>query len=295
MSAIKKVAVVGAGLMGSGVVQVTAAAGISVTMIDVKEDIVKKAVSGIEKAVARGFKKAIETKKIDEAGAKAKVDEIVSRIKVTTSTEDGVKDADLVIEAATENLAVKHKIFAGIDKAAPKTSILASNTSSLVIAEIAQAVSRPAQFAGLHFFNPVPVMKLVEVVRGPATDDKTFDSLLAFGKAIGKVPVKCKDTPGFIVNRLLVPNLFEAIRLVERGDASIEDTDTAMMLGAGHPMGPFTLADLVGLDIVKAIGDGWHKKYPTVELFKPSPLLDKLVSEGKLGKKTGQGFYNYNK
>lgn len=281
--------------MGSGIAQVSAVAGLKVNLIDVQENILKSALSSIEKNIFRGYKKSIEAKKIDEAGATQQVKEIVSRISLNQKAEDGVKEADLVIEAAPENLALKHKIFASIDKAAPAHAIFASNTSSLQIKDICTTVSpgRVGQFAGLHFFNPVPMMKLLEVVRGPQTSEQTFNTLLEYGKGIGKTTVKCKDTPGFIVNRLLVPNLFEAIRLVERGDASMEDTDTAMKLGAGHPMGPFALADMVGLDTCKSIMDGWHEKYPGVEIFKPSPWLTKLVAEGKLGKKTGKGFYNY--
>ena len=177
---------------------------------------------------------------------------------------------------------------------APEKTIFASNTSSLPIADIADATpSRKDRFGGLHFFNPVPVMKLLEVIRIPETSDETVQAMQEWGKAMGKTTVAAKDTPGFIVNRLLVPNLMEAIRMVERGDATAKDVDIAMKLGAGNPMGPFELADYVGLDTIKFIVDGWHQKYPDQPLFKPSPTLDKLVAEGKLGKKTNEGFYKY--
>jgi len=293
MSRISKVAVIGGGLMGSGIAQVSAAAGLKVNLIDVKEAILKTAMSTIEKNVFRGYKKSIESKKIDEASARQEVDKILARINCHAKAEDAVSDVDLVIEAATENLSIKHKIFASIDKAAPAHTIFASNTSSIQIKDICTAVNRTDRFAGLHFFNPVPVMKLLEVVRGPTTSDETFNALLDYGKDIGKTTVKCKDTPGFIVNRLLIPSIFEAIRLVERGDATLEDADTALKLGAGHPMGPFSLADLIGLDTTKAIMDGWHAKYPEAQIFQPSPWLDSLVAEGHLGKKTGRGFYTY--
>jgi 3-hydroxyacyl-CoA dehydrogenase len=177
---------------------------------------------------------------------------------------------------------------------APAKTIFASNTSSLSIGAIAESTpQRLDRFGGLHFFNPVPVMKLLEVVRIPQTSDETFNAMLEWGKAMGKTTVSCKDTPGFIVNRLLVPNLMESIRMVERGDATPEDVDTSMKLGAGYPMGPFELADYVGLDTTKFIIDGWSKRFPNETLFKPSSLLNKLVSDGKLGRKTGEGFYKY--
>ncbi|NXF95134.1 HCDH protein, partial [Eubucco bourcierii] len=174
-----------------------------------------------------------------------------------------------------------------------RRTIFASNTSSLQITQMANSTTRQDRFGGLHFFNPVPMMKLVEVIKTPMTSQKTFESLMDFSKAVGKSPVSCKDTPGFIVNRLLVPYMMEAVRLFERGDASKEDIDVAMKLGAGYPMGPFELLDYVGLDTSKYIIDGWHSLEPNNPLFAPSPLLNKLVEEKKLGKKTGEGFYKY--
>jgi 3-hydroxyacyl-CoA dehydrogenase len=218
----------------------------------------------------------------------------MSRIIYTTDLENSVKDnCDLLIEAIVENMKIKQDMFTKLDKVAPSSTIFASNTSSLPITEMASVTQRKDKFGGLHFFNPVPVMKLVEVIRIADTSEQTFDTLLSFGKAVQKVPVSCKDTPGFIVNRLLVPYMAEAIRLLERGDASARDIDTAMKLGAGYPMGPIELLDYVGLDTNKFILEGWHKMDPENPLYKPSEMLNKLVEEGKLGLKTGEGLYKY--
>merc|ERR1719318_1399505 len=199
----------------------------------------------------------------------------------------------MVLESVVENMALKQKLFAEYDQIAPAKTIFASNTSSLPISEIASSSSRPDRFGGLHFFNPVPVMKLLEVVRIPQTSDETYNAMVAWGKAMGKATVECKDTPGFIVNRLLVPYLMEAVRMVERGDASAKDVDVAMKLGAGHPMGPFELFDYIGHDTMDLIMQGWSGRYPDETLFRRSEMVQKLVAEGKLGKKTGEGFYKY--
>ncbi|CAG11476.1 unnamed protein product, partial [Tetraodon nigroviridis] len=221
------------------------------------------------------------------------IQKVLQNVSTSTDSVSAAQSSDLVLEAIVENLKVKQDIFGQLDKVAPEHTIFASNTSSLPITDIASATNRLDRFGGLHFFNPVPMMKLVEVIATSATSKETFDSLLDFSRVLGKTPVSCKDTPGFIVNRLLVPCLAEAVRLYERGHGSKEDIDIAMKLGAGYPMGPFELADFVGLDTIKFILDGWSEKYPSNPLFAPIDLLNKLVAEGKLGKKTGEGFYKH--
>ncbi|XP_076830837.1 hydroxyacyl-coenzyme A dehydrogenase, mitochondrial [Brachyhypopomus gauderio] len=289
-AAIKHVTVIGGGLMGSGIAQVAAATGHVVVLVDTCEDILKKSAKGIEGSLKRVVKKKFADK--PEAGEEF-VQKVLQNISTSTDAASVVKNTDLVVEAIVENLKVKRDLFSALDKVAPENTIFASNTSSLPIADIASSTGRVDRFGGLHFFNPVPMMKLVEVVQAPATSQETFDALLDFSRALGKHPVSCKDTPGFIVNRLLVPYLIEAVRLHERGHGSKEDIDVAMKLGAGYPMGPFELLDYVGLDTSKFIIDGWNEMDPENPLFAPSPLLNKLVSEGKWGKKTGEGFYKH--
>jgi len=289
---IKHVTVIGSGLMGSGIVQVTAASGIAVTMVDIKQELLDKAKARIETSLQRVAKKQFADK---PAEGQKYIEGVLKNIVLSTKSEVAVEKTDLVIEAIVENLEKKQQLFAVLDKAAPKTAIFTSNTSSLPIGAIASSTKRQDRFGGLHFFNPVPVMKLLEVVKTDLTSEETFKSLLAYGASVGKTTVSCKDTPGFIVNRLLVPYMMESIRLYERGDASMRDIDTAMKLGAGYPMGPFELGDYVGLDTTKFIIDGWSKAYPNEPLFKQSPFLNKLVAEGKLGVKTGEGFYKYEK
>ncbi|XP_018561855.1 hydroxyacyl-coenzyme A dehydrogenase, mitochondrial [Anoplophora glabripennis] len=291
-NAIKNVTVIGGGLMGSGIAQVAAQTGHNVTLVEVNADILKKAESSIANSLSRVAKKLY---KDDASAAKKFVDETQSRIKGSTNTSESVADSDLVVEAIVEKLEVKHKLFESLDKVAPPKTIFASNTSSLSITEIASVTNRKDRFGGLHFFNPVPVMKLLEVVRTPDTSEQTYQALMAWGKAVGKTCITCKDTPGFVVNRLLVPYMAEAIRMMERGDASPQDIDTAMKLGAGYPMGPIELADYVGHDTSLSISEGWHKKFPDNPLFEPCASVKKLVSEGKLGRKSGEGFYKYNK
>lgn len=291
-SSIKNVTVIGGGLMGAGIAQVAAQTNHNVVLVDVSDDLLKKSVANIDTSLKRIAKKKFEG---DKDGAEKFIKDTLARLTTNVDAEKAVSNSDLVIEAIVENLAVKQKLFAGLDKAAPKNTIFASNTSSLPIKEIALTSERKDRFGGLHFFNPVPLMKLLEVIRIPETSDETFNLLLEFGKNMGKHTVSCKDTPGFIVNRLLLPYMNEAMKMLERGDATAKDIDTAMKLGAGYPMGPFELADYVGLDTNKFIIDGWHARHPTNEMFNPSPLLDKLVKEGKLGKKTGEGFYKYEK
>lgn len=276
--------------MGAGIAQVAAATGHTVTLVDQQEDILKKSVAGIEGSLKRVVKKKFADK--PEAGT-AFIQNVMKNVSISTDAASVVQSTDLVLEAIVENLKIKQSVFGGLDKVAPSHTIFASNTSSLPIADIASATSRLDRFGGLHFFNPVPVMKLVEVIGTSSTSQETFDSLLNFSKALGKTPVSCKDTPGFIVNRLLVPYMMEAIRLHERGHGSKEDIDIAMKLGAGYPMGPFELLDYVGLDTAKFIMDGWSAMDPGNPLFAPSEMLNKLVAEGKYGKKTGEGFYKY--
>lgn len=278
--------------MGAGIAQVSAAAGLSVTLVDASAAACANGLGMIKKSLDRQYKKEAE---VDADAAARKVAAVLGRITSGTDAAAAVTNADLAIEAVTENLALKQKIFSAMDAAAPASCIFASNTSSLSIAAIASATKRSDRFGGLHFFNPVPMMKLLEVVRIPQTTDAVNSSLLAYGAAIGKSVVQCGDTPGFIVNRLLVPYMMEAIRMLERGDASMEDIDVSMKLGAGYPMGPFQLLDYVGLDTCKFIVDGWHKLHPENPLFNPSPLLDKMVAEGKFGMKNGQGFRSHKK
>lgn len=277
--------------MGSGIAQTAAATGHSVVLVDQTDDILSKSVKGIEDSLKRVAKKKFADK--PEAAADF-IKKTMSNIKTSTDPASVVHSTDLVIEAIVENIQTKHDLFKTLDTFAPEQTLFASNTSSLSITDIANSTTRQDRFGGLHFFNPVPVMKLVEVVQTPMTSRKTFDALMDFSRAMGKHPVSCKDTPGFIVNRLLVPYMLEAVRLHERGHGSKEDIDVAMKLGAGYPMGPFELLDYVGLDTSKFIVDGWHELEPNNPLFAPSPLLNKLVESGKLGKKTGEGFYKYN-
>ncbi|XP_045523326.1 hydroxyacyl-coenzyme A dehydrogenase, mitochondrial-like [Pieris brassicae] len=291
-SAIKNVTIIGGGLMGSGIAQVTAQAGQDVTLVDVNSDVLAKSQKSISNSLNKISKKIYKDNP-QEAEKFAK--EAFARIKISTDPVSAVKETDLVIEAIVENLEVKHSLFQKLDNAAPAHTIFTSNTSSLSINEIASVVKRKDKFGGLHFFNPVPIMRLLEVVRGMDTTDITFRTMMDWGKSVGKTCVSCKDTPGFIVNRLLVPYIAEAIRLLERGDASARDIDIAMKLGAAYPMGPIELADYVGLDTTKFILDGWAKKYPDQALFRPIHTLNKLVSEGKLGVKSGEGFYKYEK
>jgi len=274
--------------MGNGIAQIAAQAGHRVTICDLNEELLKKSLQSIQSSLQRIAKK--------EADIKVGEEMVVKTMKNLSTSSDGVKavtQADVVIEAIVENLSVKQKLFASLDSAARPATIFASNTSSLSIGAIASATKRRDRFGGLHFFNPVPMMKLVEVVKTPETSEATHKWLLDFGKSIGKTTVSCTDTPGFVVNRLLVPYLTEAIRLKERHVASTEDIDSAMKLGAGHPMGPLQLCDFIGLDTIKFILDGWTKQFPDDKVFKPIALLDKLVAEGKLGKKSGEGFYKY--
>jgi 3-hydroxybutyryl-CoA dehydrogenase len=281
--AIHKVGVVGCGLMGSGIAQVCAAAGFDTVVREVSAEIVEKGLKNVDKNLGR----LVEKGTINET----KRGEIRGRLKGTTALED-FKDCDLVVEAIVEQLPAKRELFGALDKICPATAIFASNTSSLTITEIAAATKRPERFVGLHFFNPVPVMKLVEVVRTIATDAAVYEEMVAFGTKLGKTPVRAHDSTGFIVNRLLVPYLLDAIRALEEGVGSIEDIDNSMKLGCGHPMGPLTLLDFVGLDTTYYISnimfDEFHEKR-----FASPPLLKRMVLAGWNGRKSGKGFYDY--
>lgn len=278
--------------MGAGIAQVAAQTGHNVTLVDLSEDVLNKSHANIQKSLSRVAKKKFADDK--DAGEKF-LAATMGRLSTNTSAEAAAADSDLVIEAIVENIDIKKKLFASLDKVAPQHTIFVSNTSSLPIGDIAVATNRLDRFGGLHFFNPVPVMKLVEVVRIAETSDEVNTALHQFSEALGKKSVQAKDTPGFIVNRLLVPYIMEAIRLVERGDATARDVDTAMKLGAGVPMGPIELADYVGLDTCKFIMDGWAEKFAGHPMFAPCDLLTKMVTEGKLGAKSGEGFYEYKK
>lgn len=291
-AAINNVTVIGGGLMGSGIAQVAAQAGNTVTLVEVNDAVLQNATSNIQNSLKRVAKKLYKEKPAEGDNF---VKETTSRIAYTTDVLSAVTTSDLVLEAIVEKMAVKHELFSKIDPIASEHTIFASNTSSLSIGEIASVTKRKDRFGGLHFFNPVPVMKLLEVIRTPETSDATYNSLMEWGKSIGKVTITCKDTPGFVVNRLLVPLMCEAIRMMERGDASPRDIDIAMKLGAGHPMGPFELADYVGHDTTNSIVNGWHQKFPDNPLFEPLKSMQELVKQGKLGVKTGEGFYKYEK
>lgn len=292
MAGINSVTIIGGGLMGAGIAQVAAQTGNKVHLVDLNPDVLKKSQGRIEQSIARVAKKQF---KDDPSKADSFTKDSLARLTYTTDLHSAVKQSDLVVEAIVENLKVKQKLFADIDKVAPEHTIFASNTSSIPIGEIAQPTNRKDRFGGLHFFNPVPVMKLLEVIRIPETSDKTYDAINSWGKSLGKVTVSCKDTPGFIVNRLLIPYTMEAVRMYERGDASFQDIDTAMKLGAGYPMGPFELSDYVGVDVGLFVIEGWAERFPDDPTYKVPETIRKMVKEGKLGVKTGEGWYKYNK
>jgi len=283
MSEIKRVGVLGCGLMGSGIAQVAAAAGYETAVRDVSKELLERGRAGIEKSLA----KFVEKGKLDAAAR----DATLKRLTFTTTVAD-LKGADVVIEAITEDLALKNALFKELDGLCGAATIFASNTSSLTIAEMAAATKRADRFVGLHFFNPVPLMQLVEVVRTVTTSDETFKRAFAFAKSLGKEAVAAKDNSGFIVNLLLVPYLLDAIRAVERGFASVADVDKAMQLGCGYPMGPLTLLDFVGLDTTYHIAEIMFKEYRE-QRYAPPPLLKRMVLAGMYGKKTGKGFYDY--
>jgi 3-hydroxyacyl-CoA dehydrogenase len=359
---IRKVGVVGCGLMGHGIVQIAAQGGCEVTALETEQRFLDSGLARIDKSLAKLAEKAVEKGKATPEVAKAEAQKTRARIKGSLDKQD-LADCDLVVEAIVEDLAVKKKLFAELGKICKPATILASNTSSFPIAEMGAASGRPQNMVGLHFFNPVQLMRLVEVVRTDKTSDEAFAAARAFGEACGKTPVSCKDTPGFVVNRLLVPYMVQAMQMLERGDATKEDIDTAMKLyeaaptdkpadddfaaarafgesvgktpvsckdtpgfvvnrllvpymvqsllmlergdaskedidaamqfGCGYPMGPITLTDYVGLDTTLYILRGWVERYPTEPAFQIPHILEQKVAQGKLGRKTGEGFYKW--
>ncbi len=281
--AIKKVGVLGCGLMGSGIAEVAARSGCETVVREVSQELLDKGLARISKSLDR----AVDRGKMEAADREV----TLARIQGTTELAD-LADCDLVVEAIVENLEEKCRMFTALDEIAQESAIFASNTSSLTITQIAMATQRPERFVGLHYFNPVPVMKLVEVVRTLATDEQVLADVHQYVRDSGKEPVACRDNSGFIVNRLLVPYLLDAIRAYEEGVGSLEDIDKAMQLGCGHPMGPLTLLDFVGLDTTYYIANIMFEEYRE-KRFAPPPLLKQMVLAGRLGRKSGRGFYDY--
>lgn len=283
MAEIKTVGVLGAGLMGSGIAQVAAQAGFDTRVREVSDTLSARGLAGVEKQLAR----AVEKGKLSSDDRQA----TLGRLRFTTDL-DPLAECDIVIEAVTEDLEVKNALWRELDALCPPGTIFASNTSSLTIAAMAAATSRADRMVGLHFFNPVPVMKLVEVVRTVTTSDTTFDAAFQFARQLGKEPIAAKDSSGFVVNLLLVPYMLDAVTALERGVASVEDIDKGMQLGTGHPMGPFTLLDFVGLDTTYKIAEIMFDEYRE-KRYAPPPLLRRMVLAGMYGRKSGKGFYDY--
>jgi 3-hydroxybutyryl-CoA dehydrogenase len=282
---IKKITVLGAGLMGAGIAQVSAQAGLNVAMRDVEDRFVESGLNTIKKNLSRAVSKG----KMDQADA----DAVLSRINGTTDLAEAAADADLVIEAIIEVMDIKKPVYKELDDICPDHTIFASNTSGLSITEMASATKRPEKFIGMHFFNPVPVMKLVELIKGLVTDDETFKICETYIEKIGKEAIEVEEAPGFAVNRILVPMLNEAYFVYAEGIASAEDIDKGMVLGANHPIGPLALSDLVGLDTLLHVLEGFYKELG--DKYRPAPILKKMVRAGYLGRKSGKGFYNYTK
>jgi 3-hydroxybutyryl-CoA dehydrogenase len=275
--------VLGAGVMGSGIAQVAAQSGRKVFLRDIKEEFVSKGISGIDKTLA----KQVEKGKLPAADKDAVMSRITGIVDISAA-----KDADVVIEAAIEDMALKKIVYKELDSVLKPSAILASNTSSLSITEIAAATNRPEQVIGMHFFNPAPIMALIEVICGIATSDATYNAIMDLSRAFGKTPVTVHEAPGFVVNRILIPLINEGAFVLSEGTASAEDIDTAMKLGANHPMGPLALGDLVGLDVCQAIMDTLYRETGDPK-FRTAPIIRKMVRAGKLGRKTKEGFFKY--
>lgn len=280
---IKKIGVVGAGTMGHGIAQVMAQSGFEVWIRDIEEGLLEKAVKSIDSSL----KRSVEKERISEE----QKENILDRIHTTLNLDD-LEGCGVIIEAVVEDVEIKKEVFSDLDEICGPETILASNTSTIPITELASATERPENFIGMHFFNPVSLMDLVEVIRGLETEDTTTETILSLTRQIGKEPVEVKDSPGFAVNRMLIPMINEAVFTLHEGVASKEDIDKVMKMGANHPMGPLELADMIGLDVVLEIMEVLHEEMGD-DKYRPCPLLRKMVRAGKLGKKTGEGFYDY--